>query len=75
MDDESLEREVGNYRVYVCVGVCVVVPYSELISLCANFPEWSVLSFSRNSHDLEIHDPNNQKIHMSEISHKVYACT
>ena len=28
---------------------------------------WSVHSFSRNFPDLEIHDPNNQKTHVSEI--------
>ena len=35
------------------------IPYSEFISLGAKFPEWSVLSFSRNFPDLKIHDPNN----------------
>ena len=47
-----------------------LLPYSGFISLGANFPEWSVLSFSRNFPDLEIHDPNNQKIHVSEIHTK-----
>ena len=37
--------------------------------------KWSVLSFSRNFPDLKIQDPDNQKTHMSEISHKVYGCT
>ena len=49
--------------------------YSGFISLGANFPKWSVLSFSRNFPNLEIHDPNNRKTHVSEILHKVYACT
>ena len=30
--------------------------------------KWSVLSFSKNFPDLEIHDPNNRKTHVSEIS-------
>ena len=47
--------------------------YSRFISLGANFSEWSVLKFSRNFLDLEIHDPYNRKTHMSEISHKAYA--
>ena len=52
-------------------------PYNGFISLGANFPEWSALSFSRNFPDLEIHDPNNQKTQVSYISesHKVYVCT
>ena len=51
--------------------------YSGFISLGANFPEWSSLSFSRNFPDIEIYDLNNQKTHMSDISEsrKVYACT
>ena len=46
---------------------------SGFISLGADFPEWSVLSFSRNF-PCEIYDPNNWKTHMSEISHKLYTC-
>ena len=46
--------------------------YGGFIPLGSNIPEWSVLSFSRNFPDLEIHDPNNRKTHVSEISHKVY---
>ena len=38
----------------------------------ANFPEWSVLSFSRNFPDLEIHDPNNWKAHVNEISQSLH---
>ena len=53
----------------------MVIPYSGFISLGANFLEWSVFSFSRNFPDLEIHNPNNRKTHMSEISHEVYART
>ena len=47
---------------------CLILPYSGYISLGANFPEWSVLSFSRNFPNSEIHHPNNQKTHMSKIS-------
>ena len=50
-------------------SVCSALP------LGANFPEWSALSFSRNLPDLEIHDPNNHKTHMSNTSQKVYVCT
>ena len=47
-------------------------PYgSGFTSLGANFPELSDLSISRNILDLEIHYPNNQKIYMGDISHKV----
>ena len=35
---------------------------SRFISLGTNFPKWSALSFSRNFPNLEIHDPNNQKL-------------
>ena len=45
-----------------------------LIYLGANFPEWSALSFNRNFPDLEIHNSNNQKTHVSNISHKVCMC-
>ena len=36
------------------------------ISLDANYSEWSVLSFSRNFFNLEIHDPNNRKTQSRE---------
>ena len=39
---------------------------------CKFFPELSVVGFSRSFLNLKIHYPNNQKTHMSEISHKVY---
>ena len=53
-------------------SLCIL--YSGFISLGANFPEWSVLSFSRNFPDLEIHNPNNRKSHVSEpISHTKFA--
>ena len=42
--------------------------YNGLFSLGANFH----LTFSRNFPDLEIHGPNKQKTHVSNISHKVY---
>ena len=45
---------------YIELAMCI--PYSRFISLGANFPEWSVLSFSRNFPDLEIHYPNNRKL-------------
>ena len=48
---------------------------SGFISIGANFPKWSALSYSRNYPDLEIHDPNNPKTYMSDISHKAYTCT
>ena len=39
------------------------------------FPEWLVLNFSRNFPNLKTHNPNNQKTHVNEISHKVYEST
>ena len=44
------------------------IPYIEFNFLSANFPEWSVLSFSRNLPDLEIHDPKFSK--QSKNSHE-----
>ena len=52
-----------------------VLLYSGFISLGVNFPERSALSFSRKFLDLEIHEPNIQKTHVSDTLHKVYACT
>ena len=49
--------------------------YIGVISQGANFLERSVLSFSRNFPDLEIHDLNNWKTHVSEILQEDYACT
>ena len=46
---------------FCSIAQVVILPSSEFISLGANFPDWSVLSFSRNFSDLEIHDPNNLK--------------
>ena len=60
---------------YISLLNVVRLSYRGFISLGANFPEWSVLSFSRSFPDLEIHDPNNRKTHVIETSHKVYACT
>ena len=58
----------------------IAIPHPEyhiagLFPYGANFPERSALSFGRNFPNLEIHDPNNQKTHVSDISHKVYTCT
>ena len=36
--------------------------------------KWWTLCFSRIFHDLEIHNPNSRKTHVSNISHKVYTC-
>ena len=60
---------------FISIVLCIAIPYSGFISLGTNFPERSVLSFSRNFPDLEIYDPRYQNTHMSEISHKVYGYT
>ena len=43
---------------YAAYFRCWLILYSRFISLGVNFPEQSVLSFSRNFPNLEIHDPN-----------------
>ena len=53
----------------------IELQYSGFVSIGAVFPEWSIISFSRNFPDLEIHDPSNRNTHVSGISYKVYACT
>ena len=52
----------------LCTYVYTYHAYSGFIYLGANFPEWSVHSFSRSFPNLEIHDSNWQsKTHVSEI--------
>ena len=45
-----------------------MLAYNELFSLGANFPKWLTLTFSRNFPDLEIHDLNNWKTQVNDIS-------
>ena len=53
-------------------NITTQLPCNRLFSLGTNFPKWQTLGFSRNFSDLKIHDPNNQKIHVSDILCKVY---
>ena len=45
-----------------------MLAYNELFSLGTNFPIWLTLTFSRNFPDLEIHDLNNWKTQVNDIS-------
>ena len=55
--------------IWLCIFIMMLsscciyhIPYSGLFYLGGNLPKWWAFSFSRNFPNLEIHDPNNQKL-------------
>ena len=44
----------------------------RIFPLGTNFPKWSALTYLEQNFSKF---PNNQRTHMSNISHKVYTCT